>query len=113
MTGAFGEITNSSGTEVRIVGATSDAATELQLHETTEDAGGGMSMKQKEGGFTIPAGGTLTLEPGGNHIMFMGLTEPLLAGQQVRITLALSDGSTVDVDAPVKDFTGANESYEG
>lgn len=111
MTGAFGEITNTGDAEVRIVGATSDASTELQLHETVDGSGGGMSMRQKEGGFVLPAGKTLELEPGGNHIMFMDLTEPLLAGQQVGITLKLSDGSTLRFDAPVKDFTGANESY--
>lgn len=111
MTAAFGEIANAGGAAVTIVSASSNAAPDLQLHETATGSGGTTTMREKKGGFTIPAGKTLELAPGGNHIMFMSLADPLLAGQEVPIALTLSDGSTFRFTAPVKDFTGANEEY--
>ena len=74
----------------------------LELHETVENETGEMVMRQIEGGFTIPAGGSLALEPGGNHIMLMDLTSPLMAGDEVTFTLTFADDTTYEVTAPVK-----------
>ena len=112
MTGGFGLVTNEGDETVTLVAAETDAAGSVELHETAGDGQGGMSMKEIEGGFEIPAGGTLALEPGGHHLMFMGLTAPLLPGEDVTITLTFDDGSTTEVTAPVKAYSGANEEYE-
>lgn len=45
--------------------------------------------------------------------MLMGLAGPLQAGDEVELTLTLDDGTTVDASVPVKDYSGANETYEG
>ena len=74
---------------------------------------GAMVMQPKEGGFTIPAGATFELAPGGNHIMLMSLAAPIVAGDDVTFTLILGDGSVFTFTAPAKDFTGANEEYVG
>lgn len=113
MSAAFGELTNSGDADVTIVSATSPASTMLELHETVENDSGEMIMRPKDGGFVIPAGGVLSLAPGGNHIMLMGLVEPLVAGAEATFTLTFSDGSTATFTAPVKDYSGANETYEG
>ena len=113
MTAAFGVLTNDSDADVTIVSASTDVAPTVELHETSMDATGGMSMSPIEGGFVIPAGGSLTLESGGFHIMLMGVTEPIVAGDDVDITLTFSDDSTLEVTAPAKEFTGANEDYSG
>jgi copper(I)-binding protein len=113
MSAAFGEITNNGSQEVTIVSATSDASTMLELHETVDDGTGAMTMQEKDGGFVIGAGETLDLEPGGNHLMFMDLVDPLEAGEEVTVTLRFSDDSTAEITAPVKDYAGANESYSG
>lgn len=112
MSAAFGTLTNAGDTEVTIVSATSTASTMVQLHETVENDSGEMVMREVDG-FTIPAGGTFTLEPGGNHIMFMDLVAPLVAGEETEVTLTFSDGSTYTFTAPIKDYSGANENYEG
>ena len=112
MTAAFGELTNTGDTEVSVLASTSAAATMTELHETVDDGSGSMSMQEKEGGFVLPAGGTLVLEPGGNHLMLMGLTAPLVAGDEIEITLSFSDGSEFTFAAPAKDFSGANETYD-
>lgn len=113
MSAAFGDLTNTGTDDITVVSVTSPASTALELHETVENESGAMVMREKQDGFTIPAGGELLLEPGGNHIMLMDLTEPLVAGDEVTVTLTFSDDSTLDLTAPVKDYAGANESYEG
>ncbi|HEY1135264.1 MAG TPA: copper chaperone PCu(A)C [Nocardioides sp.] len=113
MTAAFGTIVNDSDTDVTVVAASSDVANLVELHEVVTADGGGMVMQPKEGGFTVPANGTHELNAGGDHIMLMELTGPLEAGQDVVITLELSDGSTQEITAVVKPFTGADEEYAG
>lgn len=113
MSAAFGTLHNDSKSDVTLVSATSPASSMLQLHETVADASGAMVMKEKDGGFVIPAGGELVLQPGGNHIMLMDLSAPLKAGEDTTFTLTFSDGSTTKFSAPVKDYSGANENYQG
>lgn len=108
MTAAFGTFENSSDHDITITGATSDAATAVELHEVVDDV-----MRPVEGGFTVAAGGSLMLEPGGLHLMFMGVPAPIAAGDDVTVTLTLSDGSELEFTAVAKDFAGANEDYEG
>ncbi len=45
--------------------------------------------------------------------MLMGLQKPLVAGEETSFTLTFSDDSTYTFTAPVKDYSGANETYEG
>ena len=111
MSAAFGILQNTSNRAIRVTAVTSKAATSMQLHETVPSADGGMEMRQKPGGFVIPADGKVQLEPGGNHLMLMGLTKPIRPGDDVTFTLTLSDGSALDFTAPAKAFTGANENY--
>ncbi|MFC9561326.1 copper chaperone PCu(A)C [Agromyces sp. NPDC056965] len=111
MTALFGMVDNGGASSITLSGAETDAAEMTELHETVE-SDGAMTMREKEGGFEIEAGGHLMLEPGANHVMLMGLTGPLRAGDEVTVTLAFSDGSTLDVVAPVKDYQGANEQYD-
>ncbi|MGP4030772.1 copper chaperone PCu(A)C [Pseudarthrobacter sp. 1C304] len=111
MTGAFGVIKNTSGADVTVTGASTPAARMVELHETIAGPTGAMQMQAKQGGFVIPAGGELVLEPGGNHLMLMGLTGPVTAGADVTFTLTLAGGGTLDFAAVAKDFSGANENY--
>ncbi|MBH0023404.1 copper chaperone PCu(A)C [Salinibacterium sp. SWN248] len=113
MTAAFGMVENPTDHDITIVSATTSASDMTELHETLENESGDMVMQPIEGGFTIPAGGMLMLEPGGNHIMIMGVADPILAGDDVTVTLTLDDGSTLEFTAPAKDYSGANENYEG
>ena len=112
MTGVFGMIVNNSDAEVHIVKASSTLTSRTELHETVAD-GDSMKMKEAADGFRIPAGGEFELKPGGNHVMLMDLTAPITTGQQVVITLELSDGTTVDFEATGRSFEGGNEDYQG
>lgn len=113
MSAAFGTLENAGATDITIVSATTSASGMVELHETIENDAGEMVMQAKAGGFVIPAGGSYELAPGGNHIMLMDLTAALKAGDESTVTLTLSDGSTFDFTALAKDYSGANETYEG
>ncbi|WP_285241216.1 copper chaperone PCu(A)C [Arthrobacter sp. G.S.26] len=111
MSAAFGTIRNTTDKDVTVVSASTAASPMVELHETVMGANGTMQMQAKQGGFVIPAKGELTLEPGGNHLMLMGLAKPVLAGDDISVELKTSDGGTVDFTAQGKDFVGANENY--
>ena len=113
MSAAFGELENASGEDIVVVAASSEVSPMIELHETVADDAGEMVMQEIDGGFVIPAEGTYLLEPGGNHIMLMGLEQPMLAGEEVTFTLTFADDSTAEFTAPVKDYSGANENYVG
>jgi copper(I)-binding protein len=75
-------------------------AGKVEIHEMGM-TDGVMRMREIEGGLVIPAGETVALEPGGNHIMFMGLTNPLEKGAMVEVTLQFEKAGEVMVMMPV------------
>lgn len=111
MSAAFGMVKNPSSKPIRIVGATSSYAKVVQLHEVVAKDGA-MVMQQKTGGFVIPANGMLELKPGGNHLMFIGITKPITAGAMIPITLITADGGLFKTKVMAKVFMGANEDYD-
>jgi copper(I)-binding protein len=110
MTAAFVTLSNPTDTEQALVSATTPVSPMVQLHEMVMQDGQ-MVMQEKKGGIAVPAKGSAVLEPGGNHIMLMGLTSAVKAGDQVPLTLTFASGLTVEITAVGKDFTGAEESY--
>lgn len=112
MTAAFGTLVNDGDQDVTLVGATTEASGVVELHETVQNDDGTMAMQEREGGFTVPAGSTHELAPGGDHLMMMELARALKPGETVTLRLELEDGSTTEIDATVKRFTGAEEEYQ-
>lgn len=113
MTGSFGVLENTTDEDVHVVAVTSSLTDRVELHEMVPDEDGQMLMRQSPDGFTVPAGGTLELAPGGSHVMLMGLTEPIRPGDEVSYTLETEDGDVIEVTTVARPFTGANESYHG
>lgn len=111
MTAAFGTLLNTGGADVTVVEATSTVSPVMELHEVAT-VDGEMAMRPKEGGITIPAGGTHELKPGGDHLMMMDIKTPVTAGTEVRFTLTFADGKMMEFTAVGKDFAGGNESYQ-
>lgn len=111
MTGAFGTLTNTTDAPITITTAASDAASRTELHTMSKQDDGTMKMVQKEGGFVVPAQGTVKLVPGGDHVMLIGLKEELRNGDQVRITLTSTSGESYEWTVPVRSFAGAEEEY--
>lgn len=105
---AFLVIENTGDTDDRLIGAMSDAAELVELHTHSEDETGMMRMRPVEEGFAIPAGSRHVLSRGGDHVMFMGLTEGWEDGDTVRVTLTFENAGERVVEIPV-DTTRAPE----
>ncbi len=112
MSGAFGTVRNTGDVEVHITGVSSPISDRVEMHEMVP-GGSGMMMQEKEGGFVIPAGGELYLEPGKDHFMLMDLTEPITTGQVITLALEFNDGTEQDVTVTARDFKGGEEEYVG
>lgn len=95
--GGYVTITNNGSTDDRLVGAESPVAGDVQIHEMIMD-GDMMKMRELADGLPVPAGGTVTLKPGGLHLMFMQLREPLVEGGSVSVTLTFEKAGTVTVE---------------
>jgi copper(I)-binding protein len=65
------------------------------------DMSGMMTMREVSA-IDIPAGGTVTLEPGGLHIMLIDLAEPLAAGSSFDLTLDFASGTSLVVPVEVR-----------
>ena len=123
---AYMVIRNNGSEDDALLSASTDIAQTVEIHETFTMAGEGdqamgdmgdegmsdmgdssdmsgemMGMRPVES-IPVPAKGSATLEPGGYHIMLMGI-EPLQAGQKVTLTLTFEHAGTVQVEAEVKE----------
>ena len=97
---AFMQIANDGDVDDRLIGASSDAAKSTEIHETSE-VNGVMQMRHMRDGLKLRAGSTVTLEPGGYHIMLIGLSGDLTAGASYKLTLEFEVAGVVDLDVPV------------
>lgn len=95
--GGFMAITNQGTKPDRLIGVTSDIAARSELHESRVDANGMGSMTPVEA-LEIPPGGTVNLEHGGYHIMFMGLKAPLTEGQMVKGALIFEKAGRIEIE---------------
>lgn len=97
---AYLTVTNSGSETARLGCASTAVAAKCQIHEMAMD-NGVMKMRPVEGGLEIKPGQTVTLKPGGYHIMLEGLKAPLKAGDKLEATLTANGGSSAKVDFPV------------
>jgi periplasmic copper chaperone A len=104
VTAVFLELTNAGGAERRLVRGATAAADTLELHEMKRD--GGMMRMAPVPQISIPAGETVSLRPGGLHLMLFGVKRPLAAGDTIRVTLTFDDGTTLEVPAAVRAMSG-------
>jgi len=93
-------ITNKGAVPDRLNCVSSDASAQCQIHTMTMEDGV-MKMRPVEGGLEIAPGATVTLKPGGFHMMLLDLKHPLEQGQNVKATLKFDNAGTVDVEYPV------------
>jgi periplasmic copper chaperone A len=99
--GGFMRIANSGKEPDRLVGGTLAAAGRFQVHEMSM-ADNVMRMRELDNGLAIRPGETVELKPGGFHIMFLDLKQPLKEGQTVKGTLVFEKAGTVEVEYGVR-----------
>jgi hypothetical protein len=101
-TGSFWmEITNSSTSDDALVGASFDGCGVIELHDMVMEDGV-MVMRPVEGGqIQIPAGETVSLAPGGLHVMCLQKESALELGTQVELELEFAKAGTMRVTGEV------------
>lgn len=97
----FLTISNTSGADDRLLSASSPRAAQIEVHEMGMD-GSMTTMRPVKNGIAVPAGATVTLNPSGNHLMFVGLSSPLGIGDTVPVTLTFEKAGAVQVELPVR-----------
>ncbi|MBL4628107.1 MAG: copper chaperone PCu(A)C [Roseicyclus sp.] len=101
-------IRNHSDDEDRLVRIEGDVADRIEIHTNIQDDNGVMRMVELEDGISIVSGGTHLLAPGGDHIMLLGLTEPLEQGDVFELLLFFDVYFPVTVQVTV-DNAAVNE----
>ena len=94
--GGYMKLTNTGSEPERLLGGSFPVSARFELHEMAQE-GDVMRMRQLPQGIEIKPGQTVELRPGGLHVMFLDLREPLQAGQTVRGTLQFEKAGAVEV----------------
>ena len=94
--GGYLTIENHSPSPDRLISAATPAATKIEIHDMTT-LGGIMVMRPVEGGLTIPPGASVTLTPGGSHLMFIGINVPFSEGEHIAAALMFEKAGKIDV----------------
>ncbi len=109
---AFMVLRNTGDTPDRLIAAAGDMADVLEIHKHAMD-GGVMRMREVAAGIEIPAGGEIALQPGGYHIMFLGLNRTLAEGEEIALSLTFENAGTVEMTVPVLAFSARHPGAHG
>ena len=99
--GGYMSITNTGTTSDRLVGGSSDLSARFEIHTMSMD-NGVMKMRPVTSGVEIKPGQTVQFNPGGYHVMFVGLKKPFEQGQQVPALLQFKNAGKVAVKFTVE-----------
>lgn len=105
---AYFVLANRGSEAVRLVGAHAPVAEETQVHRTVLEERMGpdgepqqVMRMESAGTLELAPGDELIFRPGGLHVMFLQLTGPLEAGDQIRLTLFFDGHDPIVLDVPV------------
>ena len=93
MSAGFLVLTNNTDEAIRITSVTSPQFGSIELHETTIE--NGIARMRKVDELLVPAGGSVTLERGGKHLMLMQAGE---LGESVSLQLYDDEGLVLDIE---------------
>lgn len=86
----------------RLTGARSDVADSVEIHENRME-GNVMRMRPVPEGIPLPAGAAVELQPGGLHLMLIGLKRALKPGDRVQVILQFEISGPLPVDSEVRE----------
>ena len=102
-TGAlFMRLVNDGREADRLIGGRTDVAQTVEVHETRME-GEVMKMQMLADGLEIPAGGEVMLKPGSYHVMLIGMTRDLKAGDTFSLDLQFEKSGTLAVEPRVRE----------
>lgn len=108
--GGYFEIRNGKDQDDRLIAVKADFAKMVELHQTQEKDGM-MEMAPLESGAVVPAGGVLTFQPGGMHVMLMGMQRKTTPGEHLPVTLVFEKAGEIQTDMVVQPLSGSELSH--
>jgi hypothetical protein len=96
---AYMSVANRGKTADRLIAAASPIAGKADLHKHIKE--GDIMRMRRIDGIDVPPGAMVALEPGGYHIMLMGLKKPLTRGERFPLTVTFEKAGTVTVEVTV------------
>lgn len=99
--GGYLSIMNHGDKPDRLVSVAVPFAERAEMHESSVEDGVA-KMREIEGGVAIAPGATVAFAPGGKHLMFIGLKEPLTKGEKVKGELTFETAGKVEVEFEVE-----------
>lgn len=106
MTAGYMTVSNPGSRPLLLTAVSSTAFDRIELHTTIMEDGIAKMREEKQ--VPIPAGGTVSFEPGGRHLMLFGPTRPVGEGDAVALVVTLEDPdgeappTRIEVQAPVR-----------
>ncbi|MBB5073799.1 hypothetical protein HNQ69_000925 [Bartonella callosciuri] len=99
-------IINHSNTPDRLISVSTEGVQTTEIHSmaVVNDI---MKMEHMHNGIEIPGNGEITLKPGGNHIMFIGLSQPFEPGDKISAKLMFEKAGTIKIDFSVNAIDGS------
>ncbi len=110
-TAAYLTVVNTGKTADRLVSVDVAGAASADIHRSTLQ-GGIMRMRRLDDGLVIAPGATVRLAPGGDHVMVMGLSRALKAGEHAAAVLTFAHTGKVKVTLAVERFTDTNAALD-
>ena len=99
--GGFLSLSNPGKTADRLLKVESPVARSVEIHQMRM-AGGVMRMRALAGGLPLPAGKTVTLAPGGLHLMLFGPARALVPGESLPLVLTFEKAGRVSASLRVR-----------
>lgn len=87
---------NNGGAVDRLLSASSDVAHQTQVHRVVVEDGR-TSMRLQTAGVGIPANSSFNMGKEGYHLMFLGLKQPLAAGETFKVTLTFENAGAIEL----------------
>ena len=97
---AYMTLVNEGAAADRLAGVTSPAAETAGLHTHTVE--GGVARMRPVDAIEVAPGAPTVLQPGGLHVMLMGLKGPLEEGATVPLTLSFEEAGEIELELPVR-----------
>ncbi len=105
MLAGYMTVYNDGAAPVALTGASSPALGRIELHRTVMSNGVASMVAQDR--VEVPPGTSVDFEPGGLHLMLFNPTRPLPAGEHIKLSLQLDNGTQVATQAEVRRSAGA------
>lgn len=99
VTAGYMVLRSTDGKPDRLLGAATPAAERVELHAHAME--GGVARMREVPAIEVPGTGAVALEPGGFHLMIVGVKAPLAAGATIRLTLRFERAGVGEIVVPV------------